>query len=213
RPVFVLSRSAEDVVVKAPIQFGKYYLLDRVAVGGMAEVFRSKTFGLEGSERIVALKRMLPMVSADKELVSMFIDEAKLAIQLNHPNICQVFDWGKVDDSYYLAMEYVSGCDLRAVFQRCKQQQIDGSTTMPTAQACFIVMKLCEGLDYAHNKKDPLGHDLGLVHRDVSPPNIMLSYEGEVKLIDFGIAKIQAQRNVQTEAGVLKGKFAYMSPE
>src|SRR5262245_52893949 len=87
--------SAEDVVVKAPIQFGKYYLLDRVAVGGMAEVYRSKTFGLEGSERIVALKRMLPMVSADRELVSMFIDEAKLAIQLNHPNICQVFDWAR----------------------------------------------------------------------------------------------------------------------
>jgi len=199
--------------VKAPIQFGKYYLLDRVAVGGMAEVFRSKTFGLEGSERIVALKRMLPMVSADKELVSMFIDEAKLAIQLNHPNICQVFDWGKVDDSYYLAMEYVSGCDLRAVFQRCKQQVIDGSTTMPTAQACLVVMKLCEGLDYAHNKKDSVGHDLELVHRDVSPPNIMLSYEGEVKLIDFGIAKVQAKRHTQTEAGVLKGKFAYMSPE
>ena len=199
--------------MRAPIQFGKYYLLDRVAVGGMAEVYRAKTFFLEGSERIVALKRMLPMVSADKELVSMFIDEAKLAIQLKHPNICQVFDWGKVEDSYYLAMEYVSGCDLRAVFQRCRQQNIDGLSTMPMAQACFVVMKLCEGLDYAHNKKDPLGQDLGLVHRDVSPPNIMLSYEGEVKLIDFGIAKVHTERQAQTEAGVLKGKFAYMSPE
>jgi len=199
--------------VKAPILFGKYYLLDRVAVGGMAEVYRAKTFGLEGSERVVALKRMLPMVSADKELVSMFIDEAKLAIQLNHPNICQVFDWGKVEDSYYLAMEYVSGCDLRTVFLRCKQQPVDNTPTMPMAQACFVVMKLCEGLDYAHNKKDPLGHELGLVHRDVSPPNIMLSYEGEVKLIDFGVAKVQVERHAQTEAGVLKGKFAYMSPE
>lgn len=199
--------------MKKPTQFGKYFLFDRVAVGGMAEVFRAKTLGADGSERIVAVKRILPDVAADKELVSMFIDEAKIAVQLNHPNICQVFDWGKVDDSYFIAMEYVSGRDLRSVFQRCKQQPEGGVPTMPLAQACLVVMKLCEGLDYAHNKKDSLGNDLNLVHRDVSPQNVMLSYDGEVKLIDFGIAKVNASREAQTEAGVLKGKFAYMSPE
>lgn len=197
--------------MKTPVQFGNYYLLERVAAGGMAEVFRSKSVGREGTERIVALKRILPMVAADKELVSLFIDEAKLVIQLNNPNICKVFDWGKVEDSYYLAMEYISGCTLRQAFQRCKEQEIDGSATMPLAQACLIAMKLCEGLDYAHNKKDTLGNDLGLVHRDVSPPNVMISYEGEVKLIDFGIAKVQTHR--QTESSAPKGKFSYMSPE
>ena len=197
--------------MKSPVQFGNYYLLERVAAGGMAEVFRAKSVGREGTERVVALKRILPMIAADKELVSLFIDEAKLVIQLNNPNICKVFDWGKVEDSYYLAMEYISGCTLRQAFQRCKEQEIDGAATMPLAQACLIAMKLCEGLDYAHNKKDTLGNDLGLVHRDVSPPNVMISFEGEVKLIDFGIAKVQTHR--QTESSAPKGKFSYMSPE
>lgn len=197
--------------MKTPVQFGNYYLLERVAAGGMAEVFRAKSVGREGTERVVALKRILPMVAADKELVSLFIDEAKLVIQLNNPNICKVFDWGKVEDSYYLAMEYISGSTLRQAFQRCKEQEIDGSSTMPLAQACLIAMKLCEGLDYAHNKKDSLGNDLGLVHRDVSPPNVMISFEGEVKLIDFGIAKVQTHR--QTDSSAPKGKFSYMSPE
>ena len=199
--------------MKKPNQFGKYFLFDRINGGGMAEIFRAKSFGLEGSERIVALKKMIPMIADDKELVSMFIDEAKLAVQLNHPSICQVFDWGKVEDSYFIAMEYIAGRDLRSVAQRCKQQLPDGTSTMPMAQACMLMMKLCEALDYAHSKKDSLGNDLQLVHRDVSPQNVMVSYEGEVKLIDFGVAKVQSTREAKTEAGVLKGKFAYMSPE
>jgi tRNA A-37 threonylcarbamoyl transferase component Bud32 len=201
------------VVVKKPNQFGKYYLFDRINVGGMAEIYRAKTFGIEGSERLVVVKKMIPLIADDRELVSMFIDEAKLVVQLNHPNIGQVSDWGKVDDSYYIAMEYISGRDLRSVAQRCKQQLVDGSPTMPVAQSCFIVMKLCEALDYAHNKKDSLGKDLGLVHRDVSPANVMISFEGEVKLIDFGVAKVDSTRRQETEAGVLKGKFGYLSPE
>ncbi len=201
------------MVVKKPNQFGKYFLFDRVSTGGMAEIFRAKTVSLEGTERIVAVKKMIDLLTADKELTSMFIDEAKLAVQLNHPGICQVVDWGKVGESYFIAMEYVLGQDLKSLFQRCKQQLPDGTPTMPLAQSCFIVMKLCEALDYAHNKQDSLGNPLNVVHRDVSPQNVLVSYEGEIKLIDFGIAKQSATRETQTEAGVLKGKFAYMSPE
>src|ERR1700674_5220726 len=126
--------AARDAVLKTPIQFGKYYLLDRINVGGMAEVFQAKAFGLEGFERIVAVKRILPAIAEDKEFISMFIDEAKIAVQLNHANICQVFDLGKVGDSYFIALEYVSGRDLRAIFDRCKQRLVDGSATMPIAQ-------------------------------------------------------------------------------
>jgi serine/threonine protein kinase len=143
----------------------------------------------------------------------MFIDEAKIAVQLNHANICQIFDLGKVDDSYFIALEFVHGKDLRVIFDRCKKAPIsDSAAAMPIAQACFIIMKACEGLDYAHNKRDPNGNELHLVHRDVSPHNILVSYEGEIKLIDFGIAKA-AGKVSETQQGILKGKFGYMSPE
>jgi serine/threonine protein kinase len=198
--------------LKKPIQFGKYYLLDRVNVGGMAEVFKAKAFGVEGFERLLAVKRILPNIAEDEEFITMFIDEAKIAVQLNHANICQIFDLGKVEDSYFIALEFVHGKDVRAIFDRCKQKPVDGSTAMPIAQAAFIVMKACEGLDYAHNKRDPQGHELQLVHRDVSPQNILISYEGEVKLIDFGIAKAAGKMS-KTQQGILKGKFGYMSPE
>ncbi|HZS41162.1 MAG TPA: protein kinase [Polyangia bacterium] len=198
--------------MKKPIQFGKYYLLDRINVGGMAEVFKAKAFGVEGFERLLAVKRILPNIAEDEEFITMFIDEAKIAVQLNHANICQIFDLGKVEDSYFIALEHVHGKDLRAIFDRCKQKPVDGSTAMPIAQAAFIVMKACEGLDYAHNKRDPQGRELQLVHRDVSPQNVLISYEGEVKLIDFGIAKAAGKMS-KTQQGILKGKFGYMSPE
>ncbi len=203
---------SKDPILKSPVPFGKYYLLDRINVGGMAEVFQAKAFGVEGFERIVAVKRILSAIAEDKEFISMFIDEAKIAVQLNHANICQVFDLGKVGESYFIALEYVSGRDVRAIFDRCKQRLVDGAPTMPIAQGCFLVMKVCEGLDYAHNKKDSLGHELHLVHRDVSPQNLIISFEGEVKLIDFGIAKAVGQAT-ETKVGILKGKFGYMSPE
>jgi serine/threonine protein kinase len=198
--------------LKKPIQFGKYYLLDRINVGGMAEVWRAKAFGVEGFERLLAVKRILPNIAEDEEFITMFIDEAKIAVQLGHANICQIFDLGKVDDSYFIALEFVHGKDLRAIFDRCKQKPVDGSTAMPLAQACFVVMKACEGLDYAHNKRDAQGHEVNLVHRDVSPQNVLISYEGEVKLIDFGIAKAAGKAS-KTQQGILKGKFGYMSPE
>tara|TARA_R110002096_G_scaffold423452_1_gene630587 strand:- start:50399 stop:53155 length:2757 start_codon:yes stop_codon:yes gene_type:complete len=191
-----------------PIPFGKYYLLERINVGGMAEVFRAKQFGVEGFERLVAVKRILPNIAEDKEFIEMFVDEAKISVQLNHANIAQVFDLGHEEGSYYIALEHIHGRDLRAIFDRNRNQ----GEPMPVPQACFVIMKVCEGLDYAHNKRDESGRELALVHRDVSPQNVIVSHEGEVKLIDFGIAKA-AGRGSQTQAGILKGKFGYMSPE
>ena len=194
--------------MKRPIPFGKYYLLERVNVGGMAEVFKAKTYGVEGFQRLIAVKRILPNIAEDQEFIRMFIDEAKIAVQLNHANIAQIFDLGNEGGSYYIAMEFIHGKDLRAIFDRSHEI----AENMPIAQASFIVMKICEGLDYAHNKRDPSGRELGLVHRDISPQNVLISYEGEIKIIDFGIAKA-AGRASKTQAGILKGKFGYMSPE
>jgi serine/threonine protein kinase len=194
--------------VKNPVKFGKYYLLERISVGGMAEVFKAKAFGEAGFERLVAVKRILPSIAEDQEFIAMFVDEAKLAVQLTHPNIAQIFELGKVGESYFIALEYVAGRDMRAIFERARKR----SETLPIPMACYMVMKLCEGLDYAHNKKDSAGRSLELVHRDVSPQNILMSNDGDVKLIDFGIAKA-ASKSSKTQAGILKGKFGYMSPE
>ncbi|MCA9689515.1 MAG: serine/threonine protein kinase, partial [Myxococcales bacterium] len=189
-------------------QFGPYKLVERISVGGMAEVYKAVETGVEGFERTVAVKRILPHIAEDEEFITMFKDEAKIAGQLTHSNIAQIYNLGQQDDSFYIAMEYVAGKDARSIFTRCQQK----NRPMPLAQACFIVMKVCEGLDYAHNKKDKQGRSLNIVHRDVSPPNILVSYDGEVKLIDFGVAKA-AGRVSRTQAGILKGKFGYMSPE
>jgi serine/threonine protein kinase len=194
--------------LKQPIPFGKYFLLDRINVGGMAEVFRAKTTGVEGFERLVAVKRILPGIAEDEEFVTMFVDEAKIAVQLTHANIAQIFDLGRADGSFYIALEYIHGKDLRAIANRVRQR----GEQLPVAFACYVIMKACEGLDYAHNKYDGAGRFLKLVHRDVSPQNILVSYEGEVKIVDFGIAKA-AGKVGRTQAGILKGKFGYMSPE
>jgi serine/threonine protein kinase len=194
--------------LKKPIPFGKYYLLERINVGGMAEVFKAKTFGVEGFERLLAVKRILPNIAEDEEFIAMFIDEAKIAVQLQHANIAQIFDLGKVDDSFFIALEHVHGKDLRSIFDRLRGK----GETMPIPQACWIIMQVCEGLDYAHNKRDAQGRELHLVHRDISPQNVLIGYEGECKLIDFGIAKAAGKAS-KTQAGILKGKFGYMSPE
>ncbi len=194
--------------MKKPVPFGKYLLLERINVGGMAEVYKAKAFGVEGFERLVAVKRILPSIAEDREFIEMFIDEAKIAVQLTHANIAQVFDLGKVGESYFIAMEYVQGKDLRVLFERARSR----GEALPVPMACYVMMKVCEGLDYAHNKKDSSGRPLGLIHRDVSPQNVLISYDGEVKLIDFGIAKAAGKMN-KTQAGILKGKFGYMSPE
>src|SRR3954469_15532187 len=194
--------------LKKPVPFGKYYLLERINVGGMAEVFKAKTFGVEGFERLLAVKRILPNIAEDEEFITMFIDEAKIAVQLQHANIAQIFDLGKVDDSFFIALEYVHGRDLRSIFDRMRNK----AESLPIAMACYVIMQVCEGLDYAHNKRDAQGRELHLVHRDVSPQNVLIGYEGECKLIDFGIAKAAGKAG-KTQAGILKGKFGYMSPE
>ncbi|HYO60071.1 serine/threonine-protein kinase [Archangium sp.] len=194
--------------MKKPTSFGKYLLLERINVGGMAEVFTAKAFGVEGFERILAIKKILPTMAEDEEFITMFIDEARISVQLNHANIVHIHELGKHEDTYFIAMEYVSGRDLRTLLERYRRRK----EIMPTAQAVFVASKICEGLDYAHRKKDARGQDLDIIHRDISPQNILVSYEGEVKIIDFGIAKA-ANRSQKTQAGILKGKFGYMSPE
>ncbi len=193
---------------RQPIPFGKYLLLDRINIGGMAEVWRGKTFGAGGFERLVAIKRILPNIAEDEEFISMFIDEAKISVQLAHANVAQIYELGQISNSYFIAMEYIPGKDMRAIFERCRKK----GEPAPIPLSCYVVAKLCEGLDYAHRKKDGMGRDMNIVHRDVSPQNVLISYEGEVKVIDFGIAKA-AGKATKTQAGILKGKFGYMSPE
>jgi serine/threonine protein kinase len=189
-------------------RFGDYILLDRINVGGMAEVYRGKKIGVEGFAKMVALKRILPNIAEDEEFIEMFVDEAKLASQMHHANVVQIHDLGKTEGSYFIAMEYISGVDLRTVWDRARKR----NRLLPIAMSCYLMQRVCEGLDYAHRKKDDYGHDFGLVHRDVSPQNVLVSFEGEVKVVDFGIAKAKNKVS-KTQAGILKGKFGYMSPE
>ncbi len=191
-----------------PKQFGRFFLLEKLAVGGMAEIYKAKTYGAEGFEKLLAIKRILPHCSADKEFITMLIDEAKLSVLLSHANIVQVYDLGKVGEDYFISMEYINGVNLRDILYRCREQE----RLLPPELAVFICSEVCKGLDYAHRKTDHNGKPLGIVHRDISPQNILISFEGEVKIVDFGIAK--AAMNIShTMAGILKGKIAYMSPE
>ena len=189
-------------------QFGKYYLIEKLAVGGMAEIYKAKTFGVDGFEKLLAIKRILPHCAADKDFITMLIDEAKLSVLLSHANIVQVYDLGKIGDDYFISMEYIHGVNLRDIVYRCRESQRPVSAEI----AVYIISEVSKGLDYAHRKSDLSGQPLNIVHRDISPQNILISYEGEVKIVDFGIAK--AAMNIShTMAGILKGKIAYMSPE
>ncbi len=200
--------SAEALAAEKGINFGQYLLLEKIATGGMAELFKAKRKGVEGFEKILAIKRILPHMSDNEEFVTMFIDEAKLAAQLTHQNICQIFDLGKIENSYYIAMEYVHGKDLRAALRASRSKK----KPFPVELAILVISKISSALDYAHRKRDAGGQPLNLVHRDISPQNILISYEGEVKLVDFGIAKAATKAHV-TQHGALKGKLLYMSPE
>ncbi len=188
--------------------FGEYKILKKIATGGMAEVFLARRTGLKGFEKLLAIKRILPQFSENEEFISMFIDEAKLAAQLNQRNIVQIYDFGNQQGAYYIAMEYVSGKDVRSIVKRSIEKQ----KRMPIGQCAYIITEAAKGLEYAHNFKDHSGTSLQLIHRDISPQNILVSYEGEVSLADFGIAKA-ASKSTETRAGVLKGKILYMSPE
>jgi len=188
--------------------YGPYRLLQRVAVGGMAEVFKAKRSGVEGFEKVVAVKRILPHLSDNKEFVDMFVDEAKMVAGLTHPNIVQIFDLGRIEKSYYIAMEYVQGRDLRSILRRARER----GTRVPLELCALIASRVCSALEYAHRKKDDRGQPMMTVHRDISPQNILISFEGDVKLTDFGIAKAASKATV-TEVGALRGKLLYMSPE
>jgi len=196
-------------VLGAPLsrsqQFGRYELLDRVNVGGMAEIFRAVD---TQSGALCAVKRILPEIADDEEFIRMFRDEAKIVGQLEHPNICRILDLGKVNSDWFLAMQYVEGLDLRAIFDGA----IKRGQRLELPFVLHVIMKVCEGLEYAHRKRDPQGRPLNVVHRDVSPQNILVGFDGEVKLIDFGIAKSNGKLS-KTQVGTIKGKYGYMSPE
>ena len=191
-----------------PKQFGKYFLIDKLAVGGMAEIYKAKTYGVDGFEKVLCIKKILAHAAADRDFITMLTDEAKLTVYLSHANIVQVYDLGKVGDDYFIAMEFINGINLRDIMYTCREIQ----TRVPPEIAVYIISEICKGLDYAHRKTNERNEPLNIVHRDISPQNILISYEGEVKIVDFGIAK--AAMNIShTMAGILKGKIAYMSPE
>ncbi len=189
-------------------RFGQYTLLERIAVGGMAEVWKARMRGLEGFQKTVAIKKILPHMTHNSEFVSMFIDEAKLAAQLSHPNIIHIYDLGKIANDYFIAMEYVEGRDLRTIGNLARQKRLP----IPAGLSLLIAHHIAGALDHAHHKRDFEGRALGLVHRDVSPQNVLISRDGDIKLCDFGIAKAVTQAG-QTQIGALKGKLQYMSPE
>ncbi len=192
-----------------PIIFGKFILLERISVGGMAEVYRAKLLNQPQFGRYFAIKRILPNLAKDEEFVSMFINEAKVAVELENPNVCQIYELGRLGQSHYIAMEYISGRDIAAIQSYYRRQR----KIMSVSQACYIIAQAAQGLDYAHKAVDSkTGQPLNLIHRDVSPQNLLADFSGLVKLIDFGVAKA-SQRTSNTKTGVKKGKFSYMSPE
>ena len=194
--------------LQEPISFGRYFLIDKIAVGGMAEVFKAKSFSHGGFEKLLVIKRILQHLSDNEEFVDMFIDEAKISVELQHPNIVQIYDFGRIAENYFIAMECVEGKDIKGILRKLAERRV----MLPMEYAVYIAHEMCKGLDYAHKRTDMQGTPLGIIHRDVSPSNILVSYSGEVKVADFGIAKAQISV-YNTKGGVLKGKFEYMSPE
>jgi serine/threonine-protein kinase len=186
----------------------RYRVLDRLASGGMAEVFLAESAGIEGFKKQVAIKRVLPALSEKKRFIAMFLDEARLSAHLSHSNVAQVFDIGVGDNAYFIVMEYVDGADLKAIIEYMKKS----GKTFAVEAACFIASKICEGLTYAHELRGPDGVPLEIIHRDMSPPNVLITKHGEVKIVDFGLARATSQLE-KSEAGIIKGKFGYLSPE
>ncbi|MFO0594350.1 MAG: serine/threonine-protein kinase [Myxococcaceae bacterium] len=192
------------------IQFGKYELLDRIAAGGMAEIFRARYEPAPGVTKQVVIKRILPHYAENKAFIGMFTNEAKIVMGLSHGNIAQVFDFGSIDGDWFLAMELVDGHPLSKVVKRARTF---GMPVLPPEFAAFVTAEMLKGLHYAHNRLDDQGRPLKIVHRDVSPQNVLVSYEGQVKLVDFGIAKARNAGTEETAANAVKGKYAYFAPE
>ncbi|HJL14435.1 MAG TPA: serine/threonine-protein kinase [Sandaracinaceae bacterium LLY-WYZ-13_1] len=186
----------------------RYRVVDRLEAGGMAEVFRGEALSVQGFKKQVAIKRVLPHLAQNKSFISMFLDEARLGARLNHANIVSVFDIGAADNTYFIVMEFVDGCNLKAVIEHFRQS----GRRMPVKESIYIGMETCRGLSYAHELLGDEGEPLDIVHRDISPPNILLSKRGEIKVTDFGLAKSITQLE-KTDPGVVKGKFSYLAPE
>ena len=186
----------------------KYRVVRKIDAGGMAEVFQGVAESIEGFKKKVAIKRVLPHLAENKKFLAMFLDEARVSMHMNHANVVHVFDIGQAGGTYFIVMEFVDGTDLKKVMEVVRVRK----TRLPIAQAIYIVMEICKGLGYAHDLVDADGVNLGIVHRDVSPPNVLMSKQGEVKIVDFGLAKATSQLE-HTDPGVVKGKFAYLAPE
>lgn len=186
----------------------KYRVLRKLDAGGMAEVYLGEAESLQGFKKQVAIKRVLPQLAQNRQFIAMFLDEARLGLHLNHANVVQVFDIGVADDTYFIVMEYVDGVNLKTILDISQHY----GRPLPAAQAVYILIEVCKALSYAHELTDEQGRPRGIVHRDVSPPNVLLSKRGEVKLVDFGLAKAVDQLE-HTDPGVIKGKFSYLSPE
>lgn len=193
-----------------PMRFGKYTLIRKLATGGMAELFLAIQKSVAGFEKLIVIKRILPSMNQDKAFIEMLLHEARIAATLSHPNIVQIFDVGQAEGQYFIAMEHVHGEDLRSIVRQMKKK---GVLEFPLEHALAIVLGMCAGLAYAHDKRDLDGTHLGIVHRDISPQNIVVTFTGDVKIVDFGIAKSDTRVGEQTKSGKLKGKVPYMSPE
>lgn len=191
-----------------PTRFGPYTLLRSVGKGGMAEVFLARAVGIGGFERLLCVKRVLDGHANDTQLIEHLVEEAKLVSRIAHANVAQVFDLGKVGEQFYIAMEWIDGVDAMKLLEACEERSIH----VPIPAAAYIVAEIAKGLHAAHTTTDETGRPLGIVHRDVTPTNVLLSLEGQVKLIDFGVAK-NLLRSRQTQVGVVKGKYNYLAPE
>ncbi len=189
-----------------PRQFGDYHLLEKIATGGMAEVYRARAVGLAGFEKILVIKKVLPSLANDDEFIALFIDEAKIAVQLLHVNIVQVFELGEVNGQYFMALEYVHGLDLARLVSRAKNRG-----PFPLPLALFLTAEVLKALSFAHERHDEQGTPLHIVHCDISPQNVLVSFSGEVKITDFGISRAAFQ--AKSLHDVIRGKYAYMSPE
>jgi serine/threonine-protein kinase len=186
----------------------RYRVIEKLESGGMAEVFRAESEGLQGFKKQVAIKRVLPHLSEKKKFISMFLDEARLSAHLTHSNCVQVFDIGVGDNAYFIVMEFVDGANLKSIIESLRKS----GNRLPVSYAAFIALEICKGLSYAHELRDPSGQDLHIVHRDMSPPNVLITKYGEIKIVDFGLAKANSQLE-RSEPGIIKGKFSYLSPE
>lgn len=186
----------------------RYRVVEKLESGGMAEVFRAESEGLQGFRKQVAIKRVLPHLSEKKKFIAMFLDEARLSAQLSHSNCVQVFDIGVGDNAFFIVMEYVDGANLKGIAESVKKQGKD----FPVPAAAWVAHEICKGLSYAHELTDQNGMPMNLVHRDMSPPNVLVTKYGEVKIVDFGLAKASSQLE-KSEPGIIKGKFSYLSPE